>query len=144
MAIGSATQTYTFAGVTSAASTAAQTGPVSVVTTDANGNLAAVDLASLGPSGGADLSKINSRLDEHDKKISKNTEGVAIALAMAGVPTLTAAEKFAMSANWGTFEGENGFAGGAAIRLDSNIQVNGGIGFGGDTVGGRAGVRIGW
>jgi autotransporter adhesin len=144
VAIGSATQTYTFAGVTSAASTAAQTGPVSVVTTDASGNLAAVDLASLGLSGGADLSEINSRLDQHDKKIAKNTEGVAIALAMAGVPTLTASEKFAMSANWGTFEGENGFAGGAAIRLDSNIQLNGGIGFGGETVGGRAGVRIGW
>lgn len=144
VAIGTASNTYKLAGLTSAASSAAQTGPVSVVTTDANGNLAAVDLASLGLGGGADLSEVNARLDEHDKKISKNTEGVAIALAMAGVPTLTATEKFAMSANWGTFEGENGFAGGAAIRLDSNVQINGGIGFGGDTVGGRAGVRVGW
>ena len=146
VAIGTATNTYRLAGITSAASTAAQSGPLSVVTTDVNGNLAAVDLASLGLSGGSsvDLSEINSRLDQHDKKISKNTEGVAIALAMAGVPTLTSSEKFAMSANWGTFEGENGFAGGAAIRLDSNIQLNGGIGFGGETVGGRAGVRIGW
>lgn len=145
VAIGTATNTYTMGGLTSAASTAAQTGPVSVVTTDASGNLAAVDLASLGLGASSTaLSEINSRLDEHDKKISKNTEGVAIALAMAGVPTLTASEKFAMSANWGTFEGENGFAGGAAVRLDSNIQVNGGIGFGNETVGGRAGVRIGW
>jgi autotransporter adhesin len=143
VAIGTSSNTYKISGITSAASTAAQTGPVSVVTTDSNGNLAAVDLASLGL-GGADLSAINSRLDEHDKKISKNTEGVAIALAMAGVPTLTASEKFAMSANWGTFEGENGFAAGGAVRLDSNVQINGGIGFGGETVGGRAGVRIGW
>ena len=40
MAVGTATNTYTTAGITSNASRAAQTGPLEVVTTDAKGNLA--------------------------------------------------------------------------------------------------------
>ena len=39
-AFGTASSTYTFSGVTSAGSSAAQTGPLQVVTTDANGNIA--------------------------------------------------------------------------------------------------------
>jgi autotransporter adhesin len=123
---------------------------VQVVTSDAGGNLATMDIAALA-GGGTDLTEINSRLDQHDskldqhdRKIEKNTEGIAIALAMAGVPTLTQSETFAMSANWGTFEGENGFAAGGALRVGQNMQVNGGLGFGGEAVGGRAGVRLGW
>lgn len=143
MMFGTATNTYTMAGIASAASKAAQSGPVQVVTSDAGGNLATMDLAALA-GGSADLNEINSRLDRHDRKIEKNTEGIAIALAMAGVPTLTQTETFAMSANWGAFEGENGFAAGGALRVGQNMQVNGGIGFGGETVGGRAGVRLGW
>jgi autotransporter adhesin len=150
MMFGTLTNTYTMSGVASAASKAAQTGPVQVVTSDAGGNLATMDIAALA-GGGADLTEINSRLDghdrrldQHDRKIEKNTEGIAIALAMAGVPTLTQSETFAMSANWGTFEGENGFAAGGALRVGQNMQVNGGLGFGGETVGGRAGVRLGW
>ena len=38
--IGTASDTYTAPGITSAASRAAQSGPLQVVTTDANGNLA--------------------------------------------------------------------------------------------------------
>jgi hypothetical protein len=38
--VGTATNTYTLAGVTSAASLAAQSGPVSFVTSDGAGNLA--------------------------------------------------------------------------------------------------------
>ena len=46
MAFGTATNTYTAGGITSAASLAAQTGPTQFVTSDANGNLATTDIAS--------------------------------------------------------------------------------------------------
>jgi len=65
---------------------------------------------------------------------------------MAGVPTLLQSETFAMSGNWGTFEGENGLAVNAAVRLAKNVQLNGGVAWGldQDIAGGRLGVRVGW
>jgi hypothetical protein len=73
-------------------------------------------------------------------------EGVAMAFAMAGVPTLLQSETFAMSGNWGTYEGENGLAVNAALRLASNVQLNGGVAWGlnENLAGGRLGVRVGW
>jgi hypothetical protein len=47
ISIGTISNTYTFAGVTSAGSTAAQSGAIEIVTTDASGNLAAQSLSSL-------------------------------------------------------------------------------------------------
>lgn len=51
-----------------------------------------------------------------------------------------------MTANWGTFEGENGLAAGAAVRLSYHLQLNGGVAWGLDEsiAGGRVGVRVGW
>ena len=46
MAFGTASNTYRMPGITSAASLAAQSGPTSFVTTDANGNLAATSSAT--------------------------------------------------------------------------------------------------
>ena len=45
--IGTSSNTYTTPGITTNASIAAQSGPLSVVTTDANGNLAQVLVSSL-------------------------------------------------------------------------------------------------
>jgi hypothetical protein len=45
--IGTKTNTYTTPGITSAASSAAQAGPLEIVTTDANGNLAAQAISEL-------------------------------------------------------------------------------------------------
>ncbi len=69
-----------------------------------------------------------------------------MAFAMAGAPTLTNGEHFAMTGNWGTFEGQNGLAMNAAFRLASHVQLNGGVayGVGEDLAGGRVGVRVGW
>ncbi len=80
------------------------------------------------------------------RDIDRNTEGVALAMAMAGTPTLLPMENFALTANWGQFEGAHGLAAGFAVRLDQNLQLNGGIAYGPNenTVGTRAGVRIGW
>jgi trimeric autotransporter adhesin len=47
--VGTATNTYTTPGITSNASIAAQSGPLSIVTTDANGNLAQVLVSNLIP-----------------------------------------------------------------------------------------------
>ncbi len=79
-------------------------------------------------------------------RTDKALAGVAMAFAMSGVPTLLQSETFAMSGNWGTFEGENGLAVNAAVRLAKNVQLNGGVAWGldQDIAGGRMGVRVGW
>lgn len=46
MALGTAANTYTMAGIKSAASTAAQSGPTYLATTDANGNMAATTFST--------------------------------------------------------------------------------------------------
>jgi trimeric autotransporter adhesin len=76
------------AGIASAASAAAQTGPRQIVTSDANGNLATASLASLGLASGADVSAINARLDDLAGRSSKAYAAVAMAFAMAGTPTV--------------------------------------------------------
>jgi hypothetical protein len=69
-----------------------------------------------------------------------------MAFAMAGVPTVLPHEKFVLTANWGNFEGENGFSALGAMRLGPNLQLNGGVAAGtsGNTFGSRVGVRVGW
>ena len=47
MAFGTAANSYTMPGITSLASRAAQSGPVEIVTSDANGNLATVSADDL-------------------------------------------------------------------------------------------------
>jgi hypothetical protein len=157
---GTATNTYTTPGITSAASRAAQTGPLQIVTSDASGNLATntaagLGLASAAAIGGiqeeigsinAQLDLINARLNDLDSRTTKALNGVSMAFAMAGVPWLLPTERFAVSANWGTFQGTNGIAFNGAMRISTNVQANGGIAFGanGGGAGGRLGVRVGW
>ena len=130
----------------SAASAAAQTGPTQIVTSDASGNLATSSLAALGLASAGDVAAINSRLDDLTGRSSKAFTGVAMAFAMAGVPSLMPNETFAATMNWGTFQSAHGLALNAAYRLHANIQVNGGIAYGLDEriAGGRAGIRVGW
>ena len=145
-AFGTAANTYTMAGITSGASAAAQTGPVQVVTSDASGNLATASAAALGLASTADVSAINARLDEVSGRANKALTGVAMAFAMAGVPNLLPTETFAVAVNWGTYEGANGTALNAALRITQNASINGGIAVGlNDRVaGGRLGLRFGW
>jgi YadA-like membrane anchor domain len=139
--------------VTSAASRAAQTGPTQIVTSDASGNLATATLAGLGLASTADiaginaqLAGINSRLDGLTTMSNRATTGVAMAFAMAGVPTVMPNERFVVSMNWGNFQSANGLALNAALRLDNRVQLNAGVGYGANQniVGARAGLRIGW
>jgi hypothetical protein len=79
------------------------------------------------------------------RDVRRSFEGSAMALAMAGA-VLPADKNFALSANWGNFQGENGFAATAAARLNQNVIVHGGVGLGTNrgTVGGRAGMTFAW
>jgi hypothetical protein len=140
-------------GVTSEASRAAQTGPLQFVTTDSGGNLGSATLGDMGIAGTADIAGINgqiaginSRLNDLDGRSSKALNGVSMAFAMSGTPWVMPTESFAMSLNWGTFQGTNALAWSGALRLGDNVQANGGIAYGtnGGGVGGRVGVRIGW
>ena len=80
-------------------------------------------------------------------RTSRAYTGVAMAFAMAGVPTLLPTEKFAATMNWGTFQGGNGLAINGAFRVTNNMQLAGGVAYGLDgnnIAGGRVGLRFGW
>jgi hypothetical protein len=146
VAVGTASNTYTLAGVSSAASLAAQTGPVKVVTADAQGNLAT---ASFSPQ---DITALQSNVGtlQQDvgvlqQQMKQAFEGTAIAIALGGT-SLPADKRFAISTNWGNFRGQNAVGVAAQYRLSNyavaNIGVGGGFAQGG--IGSRAGVTFAW
>ena len=157
IAVGTDTNTYTMAGINSADSTAAQTGPVRFVTADAAGNLAttALDIATLdgrvgnleGRVGSIDgrINGLDGRMTNLEGRIDQAFEGAAMAMAMAG-GGLPGDKNFAVSINWGNFAGQNAFAGTAHARINDNLFVHGGVGVGANsgTVGGRAGMTFAW
>ena len=57
-------------------------------------------------------------------------------------PTVLPHETVAFTANWGNFEGENGFSASGAVKLGPNLQLNGGVAAG--TSGNTFGSRVGW
>src|SRR3546814_132947 len=73
VALGSSASTYTFAGIGSAASSAAQSGDVGFVTSDAGGNLA---LSDFGPN---DILALDNAL-RRDRRDAR--AGIATAMAM--------------------------------------------------------------
>jgi trimeric autotransporter adhesin len=146
MAFGTASSTYAAPGITSAASRAAQSGSLQIVTSDAGGNLATNTAAGLGLASLTDINSINARISDLDGRATKALNGVSMAFAMAGTPWLLPTERFAVAMDWGTFQGTNAVALNGAFRLSTNVQASGGLAYGanGGGVGGRAGVRIGW
>ena len=137
MTFGTGLNTYTAPGITSAASKAAQSGPLEVVTSDASGNLAT--------DGGAIFSSLNKAF----RKIDENSQGIAIALAMGGI-SVPDSKNFSITAGYGNFDGTSAFASQMAVRLDQSMILTGGVGVGlaeGDAsskVGGRVGVQVSW
>ena len=130
---GTAGNTYTTPGITSAASKAAQTGPVQLVTSDAGGDLATGTLSSLGVASSADIGAINSQLAGLNASINnvanRAYSGVAMAFAMAGVPTVLPGETFVTTMNYGTFESENALSFNGAMRVTDHIQFDAGIAY---------------
>jgi hypothetical protein len=143
---GTASSTYTMAGITSAASRSAQSGPTQIVTSDASGNLATQSLSDFGVATRQDIAAINNQLYDLTNRTNRAFTGVAMAFAMAGVPTLLPNEKVAMAFNYGAFEGANGLAFNIATRINEHIQFNAGIAYGPneDIAAGRVGLRVGW
>jgi hypothetical protein len=143
---GTAANTYTMSGITSAASLAAQTGPVSFVTTDAAGNLAA---STFNPGSVAVLdgrvTNLENSVNNLNFNVRKAFEGAAVAIAMGG-SALPDNKRFAISANWGNFSGENAFGGMAQMRISNNFVANAaiGAGFARGGVGGRVGGTFAW
>jgi len=121
MAFGTAASTYTMPGLGSASSLSAQSGPVEVVTTDADGNLASVPLSTLigslpGGGGDTDVSALYRLIDEAR---TESRRGIAAAMAMANAPMPSAPGRTSWAANVSVFRGQmaSGFA--LAHRLDT-------------------------
>jgi hypothetical protein len=115
--IGTKEQTYTTPGITSDFSRSRQSGPIELVTSDANGNLA------------TDNGFFTKTLDEH-------ASGIALAMATQN-PDLTGPEVFGISGNFGTFAGAYAFAvsamgvvGHDVLQPGDRIAVSGGAGVG--------------
>lgn len=102
---GTTENRYTMPGLTSAASTAAQSGDLSLPTTDAAGNLAADR--------------------ELYRQIGQNREGVAMSMALGNfyVPP---GKSFAMGMNTATFDGTWAFGLNMGGQVNEALQVNGG------------------
>ena len=141
IAMGGANSTYTMAGIASDDSRAAQSGPLQVVTSDANGNLATADLTSFYP----ELVGLGQRLGDMDKRFDRHADGIAIAVAMGGAH-LPIDSRYAISGNVGVFDGTGalGFAGAARLNRNWWVHAAGGLGFQRNTVAGRVGVTFAW
>ncbi|MCJ2060409.1 hypothetical protein MKL09_28270 [Methylobacterium sp. J-048] len=156
VAIGNAANTYTFAGIASQASAAAQSGATNFVTTDAAGNLAA---SAYGPSTiaglGNRIDSVQSQVNNLEAKTDtmqryavqtrkEARQGVAMAIAMATAPMPSAPGKTTWATNGATYRGE--WAGGIAVahRLPTccvPIAITAGVAYAGDSnVGVRAGL----
>jgi hypothetical protein len=148
VSIGTATNTYTLSGIASAASLSAQTGPVSFVTTDANGNLAT---STFNP---ASLTALQSQVTSLQSQVLDNRmearTGTAVALAAGSMPALQPGRKFALSAGYGNFEGANAFGIGATALLYDGKKfaivgnVGGAVGLERSAGGGRGAVSVQW
>jgi hypothetical protein len=139
MVFGTAANTYTAPGITSAASAAAQTGATQLVTSDASGNLATESASTIVASSPA--------FQSLQQDVKKNTQGVGVAIAMgSGVGSLPPGQNFGVAVNWGTFEGLNAVAASGTARLYDSLYFNGSVGVGCNegTVGGRAGLAYSW
>ncbi|WP_128970444.1 YadA-like family protein [Bradyrhizobium tropiciagri] len=112
----------------------------------ANKSYVDASVASLGGQVEQALSGVNTRLDDIASRTTKATAGVAMAFAMAGVPTVLPTERVAFTMNYGNFQGQNGVAINGAVRLNDNFQLTGGVGYSTaqSLVGARAGLRVGW
>jgi autotransporter adhesin len=137
VAVGTQGSTYTMAGIGSAQSAAAQSGPTHFVTADAAGNLAT---SSFDP--GAFSSQITS-LNQSIQTLRKETrQGVASAMSMGSAPMPSAPGRTSWALNTATFMGEwaAGISVAHRLNLPVNIALTGAVSTGGDNT---VGVRMG-
>lgn len=135
VAIGSRTSTYTLAGVASDASRDNQSGPLQVLTSDANGNVAARTMQDFFPEFG--------ELRDYALETRKEArQGIAAAMAMAVAPSPSAVGRTSWATNMGVFKDELAFGAAFAHRVDFGVIANitGGYAYGG---GNTHGFRVG-
>ena len=151
-AFGTKDNTYTMAGITSDGSKTAQGAPTHIVTSNANGDLAAHTAAELGLASLGDITNLQSQINRLDERDDELADGIAISMALSQ-PFFHNGQKFALNLGWGNFEGNNALGLTAAGIVDrgmlgptSTTTVYGGVGVGlrEGTVGGRAGLTFGW
>ena len=93
----------------------------------------------------AALQQQTARINSAFREIDKNTEGIAVAMAMGGL-SLPQGKVFAIGANLGMFQDKQAAAAQTLIRLNETLTLNGGVGvgFGTNQVGGRVGLMAAW
>ena len=91
------------------------------------------------------VSTLETNVNNLNYEIRKAYEGTAVAIAMGGA-MLPDNKRFAISGNWGTFNGENAFGGMAQFRVsDHFVETRAlGAGFARGGVGGRIGGMFAW
>ncbi|OAN97503.1 hypothetical protein A8B75_19965 [Sphingomonadales bacterium EhC05] len=145
IAIGTSGNTYTLAGINSAASLAAQSGALQLVTADPLGNLgtSSLNIATL-QGFGTSLTGLDTRTSALEQAVAinlrQNNGGIAAAMALGGT-TIVPDSNWSMSFNLSTYEGEQGFSSSIVGRMTDNIFLSAGIA--GSTVGGTTGGRVG-
>jgi autotransporter adhesin len=140
VAIGTGSNTYTLAGLPSAASNAAQIGATNFVTTDSFGNLGT---SMYGPDS---IGALDGRVSALEGAIGQSQQearqGIAAAMAMTTSPMPSAPGRTSWATNVATFRGE--FAGGASFahrfNTDFPLAITGGYAYGG---GSNHGARLG-
>jgi hypothetical protein len=93
----------------------------------------------------AAIQQQTERINSAFQEIDKNTEGIAVAMAMGGL-SLPQGQVFAIGASLGMFQDKQAAAAETIIRLNETLTLNGGIGvgFGTSQVGGRVGLMAAW
>ncbi|MDJ0513472.1 MAG: hypothetical protein QNJ62_08525, partial [Methyloceanibacter sp.] len=130
-------------GITSQKSKNRQSGPLEIVTSDANGNLA------------TDGGRTFRQVEQNREGISKNRSGVALAMAMDN-PDLVGNEQFGIAGHYALFDGASGIGftalgvvGHDFITEGDRFALSGGFGVGFNDVGddgwgGRIGGQWTW
>ncbi len=159
IALGSSIGRVRVASIPSELSRAAQQGALSLVTTDAFGNLASLSIDPNGLVGLQDrldgiegrLDGVDSRLDGVDGRLgalelssARNRRyasgGIAAAIALSGT-TIIPDKDVSMSFNLANFDGEQGFSTSIVTRVTDEVYISGGVT--GSTVRGTTAGRIG-
>lgn len=145
--LGTEKDTVKAPGITSEKSKARQVGPLEVVTSDANGNLATDGGAIYNQLGqyGQTLDAHSAMLSQHSKRLDTLDKGVAIAMAMPDA-WLSDKERFAIAGSLGGFGDETAIGFAAIARIDQTWSLNAKAGA--DTefkeFGFAVGARAGW
>jgi autotransporter adhesin len=125
IAVGTSANTYTLAGLPSAASNAAQLGATSFVTTDQYGNLGT---ASFNP---ADIAALDGRVKGLESTVADNRAeargGTALALAAASLRYDDRPDKLSVAGGIGYFKGMTGLSAGIGYATSESFRLNAAI-----------------